>query len=97
MPDAGCRYELVRAIRTLRAISPRAPDLSMEVIPPDEVNAKVGDYLEAGTRMMVVVELEQETATVHTATTTLHLSLDDTLDGADVVPGWTLPLRELFD
>ena len=28
---------------------------------------------------------------------TRTLGMDDTLDGEDVVPGWTLPVRDLFD
>jgi hypothetical protein len=47
--------------------------------------------------MVMVVDPETQTATVHTPTATVRLSIDDTLDGGDVVPGWKLPLRELFD
>jgi hypothetical protein len=34
---------------------------------------------------------------MHTASNTVRLSIDDALDGGDVVPGWKLPLRDIFD
>lgn len=37
------------------------------------------------------------TVAVHRSPTDMrHLTIDDTLDGEDVVPGWRLPVRELF-
>jgi Uma2 family endonuclease len=78
-----------------------APDLAVEVVSPNDheadVNAKVRDYLDAGTRMVVVVDPETETATVHRRQATSRLAIDDAIDGADVVPGWLLPLREVFE
>ena len=78
-----------------------APDLAVEVISSSdtytEVDAKVRDYLRAGARMVVVIDPRKQTAAVHTPTTNTLLSDDDTLDGGEVVPGWRLPLRELFE
>ena len=36
------------------------------------------------------------TAVVNVASGVTRLSIDDSIEGGDVVPGWTLPLRELF-
>ena len=97
-PDAS----FVRADRVVhvRTYFPGAPDLAVEVLSPNdrasEVEAKVRQWLRSGTRMVMVVDPETRTATVHTPTATSRLSSGDTLDGGDVVPGWRLPLAEIF-
>jgi Uma2 family endonuclease len=78
-----------------------APDLAVEVVSPgdsvDEVEEKVFEWLMAGCRMVLVVNPRRRTATVyHSFKDVVVLGIDETLDGGDVVPGWTLPLRELF-
>ena len=80
---------------------PGAPDLAVEVISPSDrygdVGEKVDDYLGAGTRMVIVVDPHRRTVTVHRSPSDLTvLSEDDVLDGGDVVPGWTLPVRDVF-
>ena len=80
---------------------PGAPDLVVEVISPSDrftrVNEKVRDWLEAGTRMVVVVNSRRRNVTVHLPDEEpATLSEQDTLDGGDVVPGWTLPVRDIF-
>jgi len=80
---------------------PGTPDLAIEVISPtdrySEVDEKVSEYLEAGTRMVVVVNPRRRVATVYRSPRDIVLLTEnDTLDGGDVVPGWSLPLRELF-
>lgn len=78
-----------------------APDLAVEVISPTdsygEIDAKVTEYLAAGCRMVIVINPRNQTATVTTPKGVKRLTIDDTLDGADVIPGWTLPMRELFE
>ncbi|HWS70911.1 MAG TPA: Uma2 family endonuclease [Thermoanaerobaculia bacterium] len=98
-PDAA----FVRADRVvhMKEYFPGAPDLAIEVISPNdtytEVDAKVREYLRAGSQMVVVINPRNQSATVHTANGGTHLSIDDTLDGGDVVPGWRLPLRDIFE
>lgn len=79
---------------------PCAPDLAVEIISPgdaaDEIHAKVQDFLRAGTRLLWVVYPRTRTVDVHTPQGARTLTLTDTLDGGDVLPGFTLPLRELF-
>jgi Uma2 family endonuclease len=77
------------------------PDLAVEVVSPGDtfarVEAKVARWLAAGCRMVVVVNPERRAATVYRSTSDVRLLTEnDVLDGADVVRGWTLPLRELF-
>jgi Uma2 family endonuclease len=97
-PDAA----FVRKGRSIEdAFLNGAPDLAVEVISSSDrysdVEAKVREYLRAGSEMVIVVDPKKQTATVHTPAGTRLLSMDDTLDGGDVVPGWRLPLRELFE
>ncbi len=78
-----------------------APDLAVGVVSPGdsfvEVEAKVARWLAAGCRMVVVVNPSRRAATVYRSLDEVRLLTEgDVLDGADVVPGWTLPLRELF-
>jgi Uma2 family endonuclease len=77
------------------------PDLAAEVISPRDsfsaVEEKVFHWLAAGCRMVIVVNPRRRTATIHRSPTDVQpLTENDVIDGGDVVPGWTLPLRDLF-
>jgi hypothetical protein len=64
---------------------------------PRKVDVKVSRWLAGGCRMVVVVNPDRRGATVYRSLRdVLILSENDVLDGGDVVPGWRLPLRELF-
>ncbi|HEX2209839.1 MAG TPA: Uma2 family endonuclease [Longimicrobium sp.] len=78
-----------------------APDLAIEVVSPNdrysEVRAKVREYLSAGTPMVVVVDPEDRTVAVYRpGRDPRDLTEEDVLDGEDVVPGWKLPVRDIF-
>ncbi|RMF33196.1 MAG: Uma2 family endonuclease [Chloroflexi bacterium] len=78
-----------------------APDLDVEIISPGErdadVQSKVMDYLAHGTRLVWVVRPHQRTVTVYRADGTARLLREtDTLEGENVLPGFTLPLTDLF-
>jgi Uma2 family endonuclease len=78
-----------------------APDLAVEVVSPSDafvdVEAKVARWLAAGCRMVVVVNPARRAATVYRSRDDITLLAEsDVLDGKDVVPGWSLPLRDLF-
>jgi Uma2 family endonuclease len=80
---------------------PGAPDLAIEVISPHdlytEVDEKVTDWLDAGTRMVVVVNPRKRTATIYRSLTQIMvLREQETLDGSDVVPGWILAVAAIF-
>lgn len=79
---------------------PGAPDLVAEVVSPSdlytEVNDKVGEWLAAGSSMVVVVNPRRQQVFVHSRTEVKVLGVGDTLDGSNVVPGWQLPIEELF-
>lgn len=78
-----------------------APDLAVEIISPSdrytEVEEKVATWLEYGTRMVIVVNPRRRSLTVYRSMVDVHhLSSDDRLDGEDVVPGWSVAVRDLF-
>lgn len=80
---------------------PGAPDLVAEVISPSDtytqVEAKVFDWIEAGCRMVIVVNPRKRAVTVYCGFADVRvLGVNETIDGGDVVPGWSLPLAELF-
>lgn len=80
---------------------PGAPDLAVEIVSPGdlytEVEEKVATWLAHDTRMVIVLNPRRRTATVHRSPTEVrHLTETDVLDGEDVVPGWTVPVRDLF-
>lgn len=80
---------------------PGAPDLAVEIVSPGEkdsdVQDKVMDYLTHGARLVWVVRPEQRTVTVYRPDGTARLLREtDTLEGENVLPGFTLPLRVLF-
>ena len=79
---------------------PGPPDLAVEVISPSdrltEVAEKVREWLNAGARMVIVVNPRDRTVQVHTPDTVVTLTEADTLDGGDVVPGWRLPVADIF-
>ncbi|MXY47009.1 MAG: Uma2 family endonuclease [Chloroflexi bacterium] len=101
-PDASfVRQERVEAAGDTDGYFPGAPDLVIEVISPSdrytEVEAKVAEWLNAGARMVVVVNPRNRTVRVHhSPTEAVLLTEADTLDGGDVVPGWRLPVADIF-
>lgn len=80
---------------------PGAPDLAAEVISPNdsygEVEEKVLEWLEAGTKMVVVINPRKQTVSVYRSLTEVTiLKASDTFSGADVVPGFSCPVAEIF-
>ena len=78
-----------------------APDLVVEVISPGdragEVLAKVADWLSAGTRLVWVLDPARRVARVYRDDGTEQiLTADESLDGGDVVPGFSCPVGEIF-
>jgi Uma2 family endonuclease len=78
-----------------------APDLAVEILSegntPREMGRKLREYFLAGTTLVWLVDPATRTVTVYTAPDrTTRLTEADTLDGGDVLPGLTLPVREVF-
>ena len=80
---------------------PGAPDLAVEVISPgdtySEVESKVEEWLDAGTRLVVVLNPRSRTATAYRSRAEVIRLLEaDHLDLGDVVPGFTCPVADLM-
>jgi Uma2 family endonuclease len=78
-----------------------APDLVAEVVSPGDrprhVLDKVGEYLEAGTRLVWVIDPRKRNAGVYRSTSEVReIGAADALDGEEVLPGFTCPLREIL-
>jgi Uma2 family endonuclease len=98
---AFIRRERVEEVGDVEGYWPGAPDLAVEVISPSDtysdVQEKVFDWIEAGTRMVVLVMPRKRTVTIYRSLTDIvMLTGHDTLDGGDVVPGWKIPVSEVF-
>lgn len=98
---AFVRRERIEEVGGVEGYRPGAPDLAGEVASPNdtyaEVEEEVADWLRAGSRMVVVVEPRTRTVSVRTPPSEARVLLEgDTLDGRDVVPGWSLPVGDIF-
>lgn len=102
-PDLGfVRVERLQGRQRLpKRYVPFAPDLAVEVILPNdkqvEIEEKIGQYIKAGTSMVIIIDVENEIVYVHTPGSTRRLTVDDSLDGGDVLPGFSLSVRTLFE
>ena len=78
-----------------------APEIAVEVRSPGDrpgaVLAKVGDWLDAGSHLVWVVDPARRLVTVYRADgSQALLGVDDILDGDEVLPGFAFPIAELF-
>jgi Uma2 family endonuclease len=101
-PDAAfVSRARVEAVGEVEGFWPEAPQLAVEVISPGDnyadVEEKVFDWLDAGTKMVVVINPRQRSATVYKSPTDITALAElDFLDGGDIVPGFDLAVREIF-
>lgn len=80
---------------------PGPPDLAVEVIEATDsehaVSEKIHHWLITGTKEVWVVRMEEKSITVYREDNiVIDLSENDTLDGGDLIPGFTMPIRDLF-
>ncbi len=101
-PDAAfVRRERAEEVGDAQGFFPGAPDVAIEVISPSdsytEVEEKVADWLDAGTLAVIVVDPRRRIVKIHCSPTdVVVLTEADTLDIGDVVPGWQMPVRDIF-
>ena len=84
-----------------RAFADFPPDLAVEVLSPHdrpgEILAKVGDWLEAGTRLVWVVDPERRCARIYRQDgTETVLGETEPLDGEDVLPGFVCRIASIL-
>lgn len=101
-PDAWfVRKERIPAEGIPRTYWPGAPDLDIEVLSPSDrfipVMEKAQDYLNNGTLLVWVIDPDGRTAAIFRPGTALVLIGEDgVLDGGDVVPGFSVKLRDVL-
>ena len=101
-PDvAFVRRERVEAAGEVEGYWPGAPDLAVEVVSSNdrfaEVEEKVAAWLASGTRMVLVVNPRGRTVAVRTSEKEARILAEgEIVDGGEVVPGWTLPVSDVF-
>lgn len=78
-----------------------APDLAVEVLSPSntekEMARKRASYFKAGVRLVWIIDPETRTARAYTGPDqAVQFDASGVLDGGDVLPGFLLPLGDLF-
>jgi Uma2 family endonuclease len=99
LPDISFRSDTTMPVVKQGSI-PVMPDLAVEVKSPNdsyrEMREEADYYLANGSHMVWLVYPEKRLVEVHTPDEMGILTADDTLDGGDVLPGFTLAVREIF-
>ncbi len=86
----------------VRGYAEVVPDLVVEIVSPNDGQREVGDkarmWLRYGVRLMWVVQPDTYTVDVYRPGRAV-VTLDEhgTLDGLDVLPGFTCAVRDIFD
>jgi Uma2 family endonuclease len=80
---------------------PGPPDLAVEVVSPsdtyNEVEEKALSWLEAGTLCVIIINPKKRSLAIYKPSRLVTLlSEADVLELTDLIPGWSLPVRELF-
>ena len=84
-----------------RGFARLAPDLAVEIVSPSnthsEIQDKVFDYLDAGTRLVWVVEPCGRTVTVYRSREEIRiLTSEQEIDGGEVLSGFRVEVSEFF-
>jgi Uma2 family endonuclease len=78
-----------------------APDLAVEVLSPgntvEEIHAKIVEYFENGTKLVWVINTEEQFVLVYRSPQPDRLlKVTDFLEGEDIITGFSFPVAELF-
>lgn len=99
-PDVG--FVSIERVSKLPKRFEIAPDLAVEVVSENEdVFKKANEYLRAGTRIVWAAYADEQRVYVMRldedgGLRSLPFGINDTLDGGDVLPGFTLSVRDIF-
>ncbi|MBZ0318446.1 MAG: Uma2 family endonuclease [Anaerolineae bacterium] len=101
-PDVGFTRKENQSEVATEGYDPVPPDLAIEVDFPstpqskDRLRIKVGNYLAAGATVWLTFP-ETQTIEVYAPGRPVQLlGINDTLDGGDVLPGFSLPVKAIF-
>lgn len=100
LPDVAFFEDTTRPVVKQGAVS-QMPDLVIEIKSPGDTYRKMREraqcYLANGARMVCLVYPEKYIVEVYTPDSEVDiLTIGDTLTGGDVLPGFALPLAQLF-
>lgn len=95
-------YSIRRVKRPAKGFYEIPPDLAVEVLSPSdtksEMRGKVREYLSSGVRLVWVVDPDSKTVMVYSGTMRgTEYDEADTLDGGDVLPGFTCKVADFFE
>ncbi|MFT4038323.1 MAG: Uma2 family endonuclease [Thermomicrobiales bacterium] len=80
---------------------PLPPDLAVEVLSPtdrrSDARAKAAMYLDAGVPLVWLIDPRNRTATIYQQDAApVTIGTEDSLDGGDILPGFSLPLSKFL-
>jgi Uma2 family endonuclease len=95
------RYEKLPGGESPVGFGELVPDLAVEVLSPNDsvrqVATKIGEFLECGVGLVWLVDPERRTVVVYRSLVdTQTLGESDIIDGGDVLPGFSVPVRRFF-
>jgi Uma2 family endonuclease len=101
MDAAYCSYERFPKNQPIQFVL-QAPEICIEVVSSgntkQEINRKIADYLKGGAQQVWIIYPSARQIYVYTADSTFHIyQNDDVLDGGRTLPGFKLPLAELWE
>jgi Uma2 family endonuclease len=80
-----------------------SPDLIVEVLSESnttrEIDRKLREFFDGGTRLAWVIDRRKQLVTIYRGgmEQVETLGIADSLDGEDVLPGFTIPVAKLFE
>ncbi len=99
-PDVAFMSKARQAELSQETYNPLAPDLAVEVVSPTDqerlLRLKIANYLAAGTVVWAVYPKDQQVEVYEPGKPVRILGIDDTLDGGEMLPGFTLALSAIF-
>jgi Uma2 family endonuclease len=95
------RYEKLPGGESPETFGDLIPDLAVEVLSPNDsvrqVATKIGEFLECGVPLVWLVDPRRRTVVVYRSLTdTRTLGESDLIDGGEVLPGFSAPVRRFF-
>jgi len=101
-PDVAFIREERRAEITWDRYCEFGPDLAVEILSPGDTAArlqrKITQYLKAGTHTVWVLDPDSVTVSVYQKPGVFRtLTADDQIDAPELLPGFSIPVRTLFE
>jgi Uma2 family endonuclease len=100
IPDVAFISLARQPLASHAAYNPNAPDLAIEVLSPgntdEEISIKIVNYLAAGTTVWRVRPNEKQVVVFAPGKPVETIYVDGILDGGEVLPGFKLPVKDIF-